>query len=78
MVVNHALLGLHEGLFAGPVLRWIYFLTGLLGTAMIGIGLVLWTVERKAKAAAGRGLPPAAVDRRRGRGVAGGRPRRGR
>ena len=61
MVVNHALLGLHEGLFAGPVLRWIYFLTGLLGTAMIGTGLVLWTVKRKAKAAAGRGLPPAAV-----------------
>ena len=61
MVVNHALLGLHEGLFAGPVLRWIYFLTGLLGTAMIGTGLVLWTVKRKAKAAAGRGMPPAAV-----------------
>ena len=31
MAVNHALLGLHEGLFAGPVLRWLYFLAGLLG-----------------------------------------------
>ena len=61
MVVNHALLGLHEGLFAGPVLRWIYFLTGLLGTAMIGTGLVLWTVKRKAKAAAGGGLSPSAI-----------------
>ena len=61
MVVNHALLGLHEGLFAGPALRWIYFLTGLLGTAMIGTGLVLWTVKRKARAAAGRGISPAAV-----------------
>ena len=61
MVVNHALLGLHEGLFAGPVLRWIYFLTGLLGTAMVGTGLVLWTVKRKAKAAAGRGLSPSAI-----------------
>ena len=61
IVVNDALLGLHEGLFAGPVLRWIYFLTGLLGTAMIGTGLVLWTVKRKAKAAAGGGMPPAAV-----------------
>ena len=61
MVVNHALLGLHEGLFAGPVLRWIYFLTGLLGTAMIGTGLVLWTVKRKAKASAANGMPPAAV-----------------
>ena len=61
MVVNHALLGLHEGLFAGPVLRWLYFLTGLLGTAMIGTGLVLWTVKRKAWAATGQGMPPAAV-----------------
>ena len=61
MVVNHALLGLHEGLFAGSVLRWIYFLTGLLGTAMIGTGLVLWTVKRKARAALGGGMSPAAV-----------------
>ena len=61
MVVNQALLGLHEGLFAGPVLRWIYFLTGLLGTAMVGTGLVLWTVKRKAKAAAGSGLSPSAI-----------------
>ena len=61
MVVNHALLGLHEGLFAGPVLRWLYFLTGLLGTAMIGTGLVLWTAKRKAKLAPAGGTPPAAV-----------------
>lgn len=43
------LLGLHEGLFAGPVLRWLYFLSGLMGTAMIGAGLVLWTTKRRAK-----------------------------
>lgn len=61
MVVNHALLGLHEGLFAGPVLRWLYFLTGLLGTAMIGTGLVLWTAKRKARLAPAGGSPPAAV-----------------
>lgn len=40
-------LGLHEGLFAGPVLRWLYFLSGLMGTAMIGAGLVLWTAKRR-------------------------------
>jgi uncharacterized iron-regulated membrane protein len=40
------LLGLHEGLFAGPVVRWLYFLSGLLGCAMIATGLVLWTVKR--------------------------------
>ena len=61
MVVNHALLGLHEGLFAGSVLRWLYFLTGLLGTAMIGTGLVLWTAKRKAKLASAGSTPPAAV-----------------
>jgi uncharacterized iron-regulated membrane protein len=43
------LLGLHEGLFAGPVLRWLYFLMGVMGTSMIGAGLVLWTVKRRAK-----------------------------
>ena len=47
VMVNDALLALHEGLFAGPVLRWLYFLTGLLGTAMIGTGLVMWTAKRK-------------------------------
>ncbi len=43
------LLGLHEGLFAGPVLRWLYFLSGLMGTAMIGAGLMMWTAKRRAK-----------------------------
>lgn len=44
--LNDLLLGLHEGLFAGPLLRWLYFLSGLLGTAMIATGLVLWVVKR--------------------------------
>lgn len=43
---HDALLDLHEGLFAGPMLRWLYFLAGSLGTAMIGTGLVLWTAKR--------------------------------
>jgi uncharacterized iron-regulated membrane protein len=45
-----ALLGLHVGGFAGPLLRWLYFLSGVLGCAMIATGLVLWTVKRRAKA----------------------------
>lgn len=49
LVTYQTLLGLHEGLFAGPVLRWVYFLSGLGGTAMIGAGLVLWTTKRRAK-----------------------------
>jgi len=51
MTVRDVLLGLHEGLFAGPWLRWLYFLSGLLGTAMVGTGLVLWTVKRAQKQA---------------------------
>lgn len=41
------MLGLHLAGFAGPVLRWVYFLLGLSGAAMVGTGLVLWTVKRK-------------------------------
>ncbi|MEG1769811.1 MAG: PepSY-associated TM helix domain-containing protein [Comamonas sp.] len=41
------LLGLHEGLFAPPVLRALYVLSGLLGAAMIATGMVLWTVKRR-------------------------------
>jgi hypothetical protein len=43
-------IGLHEGLFAPPVLRWLYFLSGLLGTAMIATGLVLWSIKRRQQA----------------------------
>lgn len=38
---------LHEGLFAGIWGRWLYFVAGLSGCAMIGTGLVLWTVKRR-------------------------------
>lgn len=41
--------GLHIGRFAGPVLRWIYFITGLAATAMIGTGLVMWLNKRLQK-----------------------------
>ncbi len=43
------MLALHEGRFAGPLLRWLYFASGVLGCAMIATGLVLWTAKRKAK-----------------------------
>ncbi len=44
---QNAMLALHEGHFAGPVLRWLYFVSGALGAAMIATGLVLWTVKRR-------------------------------
>lgn len=43
------MLALHEGHFAGPLLRWLYFASGLLGCAMIATGLVLWTAKRRAR-----------------------------
>ena len=43
------LYGLHLGRFADIVTRWLYFLVSLAGTAMVGTGLVLWTVKRRAR-----------------------------
>ena len=46
---QNLLTDLHEGVFAGWTLRWLYFLSGLLGCTMIATGLVLWTVKRRRK-----------------------------
>ncbi|UTF60646.1 PepSY domain-containing protein [Gilvimarinus sp. DA14] len=48
--VRDVFLGLHEGLFAQPLLRWLYFLSGLMGTGMVATGLILWSVKRRQKA----------------------------
>lgn len=55
--IQDLLLGLHEGLFAGPVLRGLYFISGLLGALMVATGLVLWTVKRRMRAAKQGRLP---------------------
>lgn len=47
--VQNGMIALHEGLYAGPVLRWLYFISGLLGCGMIATGLILWTVKRRQK-----------------------------
>lgn len=47
--VRNALFGLHEGLFAGPVLRGFYVFSSFTGIAMIATGLILWTVKRREK-----------------------------
>jgi uncharacterized iron-regulated membrane protein len=46
-MIHNGLYSLHEGHFSGPVARWIYFITGLIGAGMIASGLVLWTTKRK-------------------------------
>ncbi|MFT4103128.1 MAG: PepSY-associated TM helix domain-containing protein [Burkholderiaceae bacterium] len=45
------LVALHEGQFADTTVRWLYFLTSLAGTAMVGTGLVMWTVKRRTRLA---------------------------
>jgi hypothetical protein len=40
------LYGLHLGRFAEPLLRWLLFSMGIVSTAMIATGLILWTVKR--------------------------------
>lgn len=43
------LTGLHQAHFAAPYLRALYVACGLAGTALIGTGLVHWSMKRKAR-----------------------------
>ncbi|MCJ2188280.1 PepSY-associated TM helix domain-containing protein [Novosphingobium beihaiensis] len=57
MALRGWLYGLHMGRFSDAWLRALFFLSGLLGTAMIATGLVLWTVKRRPRnALPGRGM----------------------
>lgn len=49
--IEGTMIGLHAGRFANGVLRTLYFLSGLAGCVMVGSGLILWTVKRRAKLA---------------------------
>lgn len=57
LAVAGSFFGLHMGHFAGPVLRWLYFICGLAGTAMIGTGLVIWLGKRQLKHAKSAVMP---------------------
>lgn len=46
---SSTMLGLHEGLFAGPLLRWLYFIAGLAGSAMMATGAIYWVNKRRIK-----------------------------
>ncbi len=48
-LTESTMIGLHAGRYAHVGLRWLYFLSGLGGIAMVGTGLVLWTVKRRQK-----------------------------
>ena len=45
------LLRLHLGRFAEPLLRWLFFLSGIAGCLMVASGLVLWAVKQRQKVA---------------------------
>lgn len=44
------MVNLHEGLFSGIGLRWIYFLSSLMGAGMIATGMILWAGKRRLQA----------------------------
>ncbi|MEM1176965.1 MAG: PepSY-associated TM helix domain-containing protein [Acidobacteriota bacterium] len=46
------MLGLHEGLYAGALLRWFYFISGLLGAGMVATGAIYWSAKRRRKSVA--------------------------
>ncbi|MDZ7584774.1 MAG: PepSY-associated TM helix domain-containing protein [Thiobacillus sp.] len=48
--VRNIFIGLHVGRFADPLLRWLYFASGLFGAGMIATGLVLWAAKRRQRA----------------------------
>lgn len=55
-LTHDVLYGLHVGRFAPPFAHWLYFLSGLLLTATIATGLVLWSRGRPGQAAVGHRL----------------------
>ncbi|MEM6796841.1 MAG: PepSY-associated TM helix domain-containing protein [Acidobacteriota bacterium] len=50
IAVASVMIGLHEGLYAGTLLRWLYFFSGLLGAGMVATGAIYWTVKRRRQA----------------------------
>ncbi|WP_248917384.1 PepSY-associated TM helix domain-containing protein [Pseudomonas entomophila] len=57
MLTSFTFVGLHMGNFAGPWLRWLYFVFGVAGTAVIGTGLVMWLGKRQLKHAKSARMP---------------------
>jgi len=44
--IRSVVVAIHEGRFAGPIIRSLLFLSGVLGTFMAASGMVLWVVKR--------------------------------
>jgi hypothetical protein len=41
------LYGLHIGRFANPLLRWLFFVSGIAGCVMVATGLLMWSVKER-------------------------------
>ena len=54
--VEAVMSGLHQAHFAGPALRVLFFLCGVMGAATVASGLVLWVVARAPRDAAPEGV----------------------
>jgi len=50
MQIRRIFYGLHEAKFAEPFLRWILFTLGVISSALIGTGLIMWLNKRLEKA----------------------------
>src|SRR5690606_11645777 len=53
--IHDTFYGLHLARFAGPWLRGAFFFLGLLGTALVATGLLMWTVKRRKRQESLRG-----------------------
>lgn len=47
---RRTMISLHAGRFADITTRWLYFLSGIMGSIMVATGLLLWANKRKQKA----------------------------
>ncbi|MGC4071952.1 MAG: PepSY-associated TM helix domain-containing protein [Nibricoccus sp.] len=47
--VHGTFYGLHMARFAGPAMRWMFFVMGFFGSALVATGLVMWTIKRRPK-----------------------------
>ncbi len=57
MSIYNVMRNAHVGRFADPVLRWLLFLSGVVGTAMAAAGMVLWVVKRQPQRPASGRIP---------------------
>ncbi|MBY0241858.1 MAG: PepSY domain-containing protein [Burkholderiaceae bacterium] len=56
LAAHGVLYGLHIARFAEPLLRWLFFICGLAGTAMVATGALLWAAKRQRQSSIGTRL----------------------